>query len=233
MILALECRDRSRKVGVPDIEAFRKKCDRTAIHRSIIVSASGFTKTALKKAEALEIGCLGLEEAACFDWCLAPGVEYTERDLLPGPPWEIETAGDFCRELRIYNVEGLPLDAATFTNLAQAALSQRPREMANEQDFLARTTPVTCSFVNIAAPAFHLIDRGRNIHPLTQLIMNVTYRVSYSIIPFSFRSYFDYARGRELYTAAIATIDRNTLHGDVVMHNDGTMIKVTFVPTRR
>jgi hypothetical protein len=73
MIMALECRDRSRKVGVPDVEAFRNKCDRTGVHRAIIVSATGFTKTALKKAEALEIGCLGLEEVDRFNWCEAPG----------------------------------------------------------------------------------------------------------------------------------------------------------------
>ena len=41
LVMALECRDRSRKVGVPEVEAFRKKCDATSIHRAIIVSSIG------------------------------------------------------------------------------------------------------------------------------------------------------------------------------------------------
>jgi hypothetical protein len=103
MVMALECRDRSRKVGVPAVEAFRKKCDRTGVHRAIIVSSTGFTKTALKKAEAMEIGCLGLEEADRFNWCQAPGVEWRDRDLLDGPPWEIATADPFDGEPQIYD----------------------------------------------------------------------------------------------------------------------------------
>ena len=41
---ALECRARSRPVGVPDVEAFHSKCQKTGINRGIIVSASGSTR---------------------------------------------------------------------------------------------------------------------------------------------------------------------------------------------
>jgi hypothetical protein len=47
LMVALECRDRSRKVGVPDVEGFRNKCDRTGINRAIIISETGFTKTTI------------------------------------------------------------------------------------------------------------------------------------------------------------------------------------------
>ena len=60
LIVALECRDRSRKVGVPEIEAFKKKCDRTGIHRGVIVSSIGFTGTALKKAKTMDIRLLSV-----------------------------------------------------------------------------------------------------------------------------------------------------------------------------
>lgn len=123
MVMALECRDRSRPIGVPAIEAFRKKCDRTGVHRAIMVSATGFTNTALKKAAAEEIGCLGLEEADRFNWCQAPGVEWRDRDLLPGPPWKIQPAAPFDGDLQIYDSDGRALDAAAFSNIAQAVLS--------------------------------------------------------------------------------------------------------------
>src|SRR2546421_70705 len=75
VLLALECRDRSRPVGVEAVEAFSRKCEDTGIDRGIIVSAKGFTKTAIRKGDFHNIGCLSLDQATGFDWCLAPGIE--------------------------------------------------------------------------------------------------------------------------------------------------------------
>lgn len=54
---AIECRDRSHKVGVPDVEAFAAKCRDTSIDRAVIVSSTGFTKTALTKAKHENVRC--------------------------------------------------------------------------------------------------------------------------------------------------------------------------------
>ena len=59
LIVAIECKDRSRPVGVPDIEGFYTKCCHTNINQSVIVSSNGFTKTALQKASIMGIKCLG------------------------------------------------------------------------------------------------------------------------------------------------------------------------------
>jgi hypothetical protein len=231
MVMALECRDRSRKVGVPDVEAFRNKCDRTGVHRAIIVSASGFTRTALKKAEALEIGCLGLEEVDRFDWCEAPGVELRLRDLLPGLPWEIGTAEPFDGDPQLYDGDGHAVEQVGFSNMAQAALNLRPTAVAQREDEEARLNPVTCTFVNQGASAFYLIDREGNCIPLTRMVLHVTYRMRYSLIPFSFREYIDHAKGKQLYTAAFATIDEGNLRGDLVVHREPTgIVTVSFVP---
>jgi Restriction endonuclease len=82
LTVALECRDRSRKVGVPEVEAFDAKCRKTGMHQGIIVSSRGFCRSALRKAAALDIGCLTLEEAARFDWCSAPGIELRRGEML-------------------------------------------------------------------------------------------------------------------------------------------------------
>ena len=67
-LTALECRDHVRKVGVPQIEAFAKKCEKTGIHHGILVSASGFTETAHIKAHALNLTCMEVAEAESFAW---------------------------------------------------------------------------------------------------------------------------------------------------------------------
>src|SRR5258708_24685655 len=74
LVVALECRDRSRPVGVGAVEEFRSKCESTDIHYGIIVSAKGFTKTAVVKAATYNIGCLSLHQVEGFNWCLTPDV---------------------------------------------------------------------------------------------------------------------------------------------------------------
>ncbi|MGY4253618.1 hypothetical protein ACVI1L_000686 [Bradyrhizobium sp. USDA 4516] len=67
-LTAIECRDQGRKVGVPQIEAFAKKCEKTGIHHGIVVAANGFTSTARAKAKALNLTCMELAEAESFEW---------------------------------------------------------------------------------------------------------------------------------------------------------------------
>ena len=61
VLTAIECRDRSRPVGVPEIEAFSTKCRHTGIDRAVIVSRAGFTTTALTKAAHENIRCYTLQ----------------------------------------------------------------------------------------------------------------------------------------------------------------------------
>ena len=66
--IAIECRDRKRPVGVPQVEAFYQKCVDTDIGRAAIASSAGFHKTARHKAESLGIRCLDLNELSDVDW---------------------------------------------------------------------------------------------------------------------------------------------------------------------
>jgi|GEM_PF-808162 len=68
ILIAVECRDRSRPVGVPQLEAFAKKCSETFIDKGVIVSPCGFTSTALIKSKALGIKCLSLDQVDVFPW---------------------------------------------------------------------------------------------------------------------------------------------------------------------
>ncbi|HVN70826.1 MAG TPA: restriction endonuclease [Desulfomonilia bacterium] len=68
VLVAVQCRERSSPVGLPQIEEFARKCTATCICRSVIVSLSGFTKPALIKAKTLGIHCLSLDQARSFPW---------------------------------------------------------------------------------------------------------------------------------------------------------------------
>lgn len=68
IITAIECRDRSRPVGVPEVEAFADKCTATGVHSGVIVSATGFRNSARAKAAARSITCMDLGEVERFDW---------------------------------------------------------------------------------------------------------------------------------------------------------------------
>lgn len=76
IIIAIECKDRSRPVGVPDIEAFDNKCRYTNINQGIIVSSSGFCKTALDKASGMGIKCLELKEVDATSFLLPETIMY-------------------------------------------------------------------------------------------------------------------------------------------------------------
>lgn len=68
VLIALECRDRTRPVGVNAVEEFTQKCRDTGVNKGGMVSSSGFAKTALLKARANLIECLSLDEVEAFDW---------------------------------------------------------------------------------------------------------------------------------------------------------------------
>ena len=68
LIVAIECRDRSRPVGVGEVEVFHNKCSDTGVNSGIIVSSKGFRRTAREKAAHYGIRCLTLDEVEAFSW---------------------------------------------------------------------------------------------------------------------------------------------------------------------
>lgn len=68
ILTAIECRDRSRPVGVPDVEAFADKCASTGVHSAVIVSARGFRQTARTKARSRAVTLMDITRVQGFDW---------------------------------------------------------------------------------------------------------------------------------------------------------------------
>lgn len=81
IVTAIECRDRSRPVGVPAVEAFADKCAATGVHSGVIVSSTGFTGTARTKAAVRSITCMDLEEVQEFGWFKGAAIIGYERQF--------------------------------------------------------------------------------------------------------------------------------------------------------
>jgi hypothetical protein len=231
MIVALECRDRNREVGVPEVEAFKSKCDRTGISRGVIVSSRGFTKTGLLKAKMMGIDCFGLNEIERFNWCQAPGIECMTREIVEGPSFVAFPATPVTTEPALYDDQGRCLDAQRLRGVVIDCLNKRPPEIAAEQDAAAAASPVGIRFIDHAPSAWHVLDADNQRVPLVRLEVTLKYRIRVSLVPFNFRQYFDHSADKEIYTAALAPIDAGDIQGEIVLHRvEGKYIEVVFVP---
>lgn len=67
-IVAVECRDRSRKVTVPEVEAFKAKCAATGVNLGVLVSSKGFYASARRKAALSGIVCTQIDRLDTVDW---------------------------------------------------------------------------------------------------------------------------------------------------------------------
>lgn len=83
LTVAIECRDRRRKLGGDEVEAFAAKCHATGVSNAVMVSRRGFRPGALKKALANNIECFLLTDTESLPW-FAPDTPavFTNRKLV-------------------------------------------------------------------------------------------------------------------------------------------------------
>jgi hypothetical protein len=222
LLVALECRDRSRPVGVPEVEAFWAKCQRTAINQGIIVSSRGFAKSAITKADGYKVGCLTIEEIGRFDWCQAPGLLLLNHDLV-----RVHAQMNFPRDPpvggRLLLADGNELNDQMLCNWAFHCFNNY---VPNRNELIGNST---FSFVENNPPIF--CDHNGTRMQAAQLVLNATYSVEQKLVPFEFRSYFDSARSRSVTKAAVARIEVGGKPASMVLSREDTgILKVTIVP---
>jgi len=227
IVVALECKDRSRKVGVPDIEAFKSKCNGTGVNRGVIVSSKGFTKTALEKAYKKDLDCFKIEEIDQFDWCQAPGVECREREVVDGPHFRVFPL-ERVEDPGLYDVDGNHLDNDRLNDIVSNCFSNRAPEVAAAQDEAASSSVVGVRFIDPKPSQLYVRNRDGTFIGLKRLEILLQYRVKTSIIPFSFQKYSDRS-DKEIYTAAFAPVNVGKLQGDIVLHKAEEHLEVLFV----
>ena len=195
LIVAL-CRDRSRKVGVPEIEAFKKKCERTGIHRGIIVSSLGFSKSALEKARTMDIGCFTLSQIEKFDWC-----QHLESNAIH----EKSSRGLISRffhtsrwiRLQLFTTKkGLLRQSGCARSLLIACTNGR-LNIASAQDAAAINSSIGLfRFIHSNPSEFHVLNSSEERIALQRLEITLRYQVRTSLVPFKFRQYVDEGTGR-------------------------------------
>lgn len=213
--VALECRDRSRRVGVPDVEQFFRKCERADVARGVIVSSKGFAKTALRKAESCKIGCLTLEEAAAFSWCLAPGVFVRERRNLFVDIRVVPTDASFRSLDGLYTEDGRIVDAGRARLFGTQLLNRISPTNEEPAQRYSRA-------VSEDSPRLYVVDERGNRSTVKRLTATLSYDVVEKFAPFDFREYFDRAKGTRIATAAVAKIDFGGSEGKImILRRDG------------
>jgi hypothetical protein len=135
-LVAIECRERNRPVGLSQLAAFARKCSATSINKSAIVSSCGFTKTALCRAKSLGIPCLSLEQIKSFPWfhwetkLRQIRTNYTRIDFAVIPE------NDFVRKptsFMLINDDGQTVSPDDLRDYLLAALIQRQRDSSDLQ----------------------------------------------------------------------------------------------------
>jgi hypothetical protein len=177
---AIECKDHTRPVDTPLIEAFDSKCGRNPINHRVFVASKDFTAPAKTKAAAAGIVCLELREVEAFPWVgdtvfvefrrefgpLNIGFGFNEADGLP--------EGDF--EIFAHNGERLTVE--NFFHSMQAALPL-------ENDAISEPRPVRVLFQNVD----HVVDATGIKRRVDQAIGETSYTVTKTEKPFTLHSY--------------------------------------------
>ena len=217
---AIECKDTGRKVGVPTVEGFAKKCEKTGVHRGILVSASGFTKTARVKAAALNIECMELTQAASFDWLATEAfvgrhrnvdhvdVSVFTSDELPTEPFVVLDAAD------------TEMTTQHFANIVLRALDQPATQFEGWEG----VRPVK---VHVNTQNWHVVGADGKRLPVNHVKLDAKVSMQHFSHPITLHDY----RGDDTnYAIASTSVDIAGFKGKLMMIRDEENISVVWTP---
>lgn len=227
LTISIECKDMKKKVDAPIIESFIGKCEATGIDQGIVVSTSGFTQPAVKKASLAGMRCLSLEDALGFEWLLAGGVS-TERADLVSSAWTIipqaHLEHDDMSHYRLVDKTGKPVDDQVLRNNMARRFDQSKHRPEQGNDVVVR--------MEFSGTGLGLLDAETGeIHPIRRIIGDGTFHFTWEFSPFSMIKYKDESVDKQLGEAALARMEFGEVKGQlaVVRAPDGGTT-ITFIP---
>jgi hypothetical protein len=227
VMLALECRDRSRPIGVNEVEAFSRKCEDTGIDQGIMVSALGFYNSAKIKAEAYGLRCLTMKEAFSFDWFYATNLKTEQVKIIQFDInfiLQSEQTPETITEYAFVDSNGSEVPRELLRNNALKQLKSL-REQTNYTDNgLAK-------FI-FDGQDYRIRDKKTGaIYPLQQIEIDVKYEVKTEFSPFRLYQYSDESIGKVIGDAAVSKLELGDFSGDVTFVKDPEQgIKLAFFP---
>ena len=222
LVIALECRDRSRPVGVDAVEAFHTKCNDTGIHSGVIVSSKGFYKTARTKAQHYGIRCLTLDEVAGFNWFKPTDLNVLSCEMVQArlfvafdPYLDVQLS-----DLQVSTGETLTNEAinATACSFLDTNRKNLPRELGKHE--------VHTDIV----PGFSTVKDGVTRHT-SRVVLTIEYENKITRAPFQFREYRDHDKDGQIAQFAVANVSIGNFRADFATSTnpDGTIV-VSVVP---
>ena len=230
--IGIECRDKSRPVGVGQVEEFHTKCQHTGVNQGVIVSASGFYNTARRKADFLGLRCLDIEEVGSFNWLLAQGMHLIERKLL-GHHWtffpEKEGVVDDSN-IELVDEKGAVVTNAILSANAQRILNDKLPEMA---------PPTEQKDIVVRVEGKGVMLRNRTTGTTTGVkfgIARLTYSVSHTLEPHRLVQYWEKAEDKHITDAAVTEFkfgDKAMRMVMVYKEGEGGQIILAQAPTKK
>jgi hypothetical protein len=214
----IEVKDLSRRVGSPDIEKLKGIKESVNAHKAIIVSRSGFSKPAIKKAKIHSIETLTFEELDkenWFDWIGFDKMEFLNWEILYyrngtiilTPPVKIETI-DFDIKLSQFRkkvfINPINSKKLSLSDLMKACLTQNPQ--------LSAYIPLDGSIVTRKIPIrltdeLSLITKQGNF-PIQTIIAEIDLKVTKHKLPIKAHTYRNVGKDEtiaQVFTAILPT----------------------------
>lgn len=225
-LIALECRDRSRKVTVNEVEGFHAKCADTGVGQGVIVSPRGFTRNAIAKARHLGLRTLQLSDAEGFNWLATAGIRGFARHIRH-IRWLFEPESMLDPLPPIYTIltdDGEPIQTEVLRTAARAEFQKIPHSET--------PPPSGKKTIIFQSPGLTMRDEGTGqTHRIGRAIVDVEYDVHEEFLPFRLVSYADGSTGATVTDAAIADMKIGDVKGQImVVYKENEGGRVVFVP---
>jgi hypothetical protein len=224
ILTAIECRDRSRPVGVNDVEAFADKCSRTGVHSGAIVSSKGFRDSAKRKAASRSITCMALSEVESFDWMPPEPIVQFERQFGAVNSvimFDGEAPADIAR---IFDTDGNEISTETLAKIAVSRFQSPDPPDGN----VGKLIPVK---IKLETVNWTVEDSNGRVWPVDHVIAETTYTTARTAHPVKAHSY---EGGGKKYEVASAEVQLGEHTGRFVLLKDADgSISVSWAPERR
>lgn len=234
MVMSIECRDRSRPVGVPQLEAFYQKCRDTGIDRPVFVSSSGFAKTAIVKARSLRVECLSIELVEQFAWVLAKGMHLFLRKPIQ-TDLTVFPATDEMPDLEgaiIVNVDDVEITTEILNaNIHKIMQKKETKIRPEDHEKIAELWEQERFTVKFPGRNLFLKEKSGRKLPLKELVASTQFSVERKLVPFTFQQYSNAESGAKIADAVIAEVEEDRLSGEfVIVHDEQNGSTIHWVP---
>lgn len=224
LVISIECKDYSSKVGVNLIEAFKLKCENTGIAKGIIVSVLGFSSQALVKAKFYNIDCLTLAQAENLHWFQAPYLhfhqwveDHTEIIIIPMINLDEDIA---CFDIVNDSGQLITTDILKGNIIQNANL---PIPQVNNEEKVVNSL--------FSGKGIYLFNKKTTEKIQIKQINCIShFHAILEVSPFVKYSYSDDQNKVEIGDFAVASVNLGQIHGDFIATENGDQRKILFIP---